>query len=82
MTAQDGVGAPRKPEIIERDANVLAAVINRRERGARVGDLTKELDLEHRLLFHSLTRLRAQGALERRDGYRWWPTQKALDELG
>lgn len=71
------VGAPRRPEVIERDERVLRAV---RElgsaRGVHVRRLRSHCEVNQRLLYHSLTRLQRLGLVERRDGYLWWPTKK------
>lgn len=69
----DGIGAPRKPEIVERDELVLTIVNEHNEHGARVGSIANTLELDIDLIKHSLSRLRRAGKVERRDGYRWWP---------
>jgi hypothetical protein len=76
VTAADGIGRPRLPEVIERDEQVLAAVVEHgSEAGVRTAALRRACDLEHAPLVHSLNRLRRAGKVERRDGYRWWPLQ-------
>lgn len=67
------IGAPRRPEVIERDARVLRAVREFGRKGVHVSKLRKECDVNQRLLYHSLTRLQRLGLVERRDGYLWWP---------
>lgn len=73
MTVSDGVGRPRVPEVVARDERILAAVNAHVEDGVRVTDLATELDIRQALVVHALNRLRREGLVVRRDGYRWWP---------
>lgn len=78
MTAADGIGRPRTPEVVERDEQVLTVVRKNHEHGVRTATIRAECGIENPLMVvHSLNRLRREGKVERRDGYRWWPTSVA-----
>jgi hypothetical protein len=75
MTTKDGIGRPRPPETVERDDKVLAAVVELgSENGVRTANLRTKTGLDKMPLVHSLNRLRRSGKVDRRDGYRWWPS--------
>lgn len=75
MTTRDGIGAPRRPEVVERDRQALELIRRRHEEGqcTRLADLRKVLDpeLSRSQVFYVLKRLQADGLIERRAGYVW-----------
>jgi hypothetical protein len=74
VTAADGIGRPRTPEVVDRDERVLAIVREHDQTGVRTATIRERCSIENSLLVvHSLNRLRREGKVERRDGYRWWP---------
>jgi hypothetical protein len=81
MASQDGIGAPRKPSTVEREASILREAIRLRaveQRGLRYEDAARvctspEGDVPTRKqVNYSLQRLANTGKLVRRDGYVWY----------
>jgi hypothetical protein len=78
MASKDGIGAPRRPETINRDKAILAEAkrLQRREkRGLRASDAKRvvEGEISDNQIYYALRRLAQAGLLERRDGYSWYP---------
>lgn len=75
MTTRDGIGSPRKRDVVERDRTVLDMIKHRHELGlcTRLSDVRKVLpeDLSRSQSFYVLKRLQAAGLIERRAGYLW-----------
>lgn len=71
----DGIGSPRKREVVERDRTVLDMIKRRHELDlcTRLSDVRKVLpeDLSRSQAFYVLKRLQAAGLIERRAGYLW-----------
>lgn len=80
MTTRDGIGAPRKAIVVERDRQALDLIMEREAKGlcTRLGDLRKALDpeLSRSQVFYVLKRLQAAGHIERRAGYLWCSTRE------
>lgn len=78
MTTRDGIGAPRRPEVVERDKRALEVIRKRHTEGkcTRLADLREVLDhdLSRSQVFYVLKRLQAAGHIERRAGYIWCVT--------
>jgi hypothetical protein len=75
MTTKDGIGAPRRKDVVARDEKALNLI---RERAAndlctRLSDVRKILDpsLSRSQVFYVFKRLEAAGHIERRSGYLW-----------
>ena len=75
MTTRDGIGAPRKRDVVERDRIAFEFVKQRWADGncTRLGDIRKVLDqnLTRGQVFYVVKRLQAAGLIERRAGYLW-----------
>lgn len=75
MTTRDGIGAPRKREIVERDQVVLDLIRDRANDGrcTRLDDVRRVLGdgLSRSQAYYVLCRLRDAGIIERRAGYIW-----------
>lgn len=75
MTTRDGIGAPRKREIVERDQIVLDLIRTRAEEDkcTRLEDVRRTLGdgLSRSQAYYVLCRLRDNGLIERRAGYIW-----------
>jgi hypothetical protein len=75
MTAPDGVGSPRRREVVARDRSVLEMIKARHAQGlcTRLSDVRKVLpsDLSRSQSFYVLKRLQTAGLIERRAGYLW-----------
>ena len=75
MTTRDGIGAPRKRDVVERDRLALDLIRERHERDlcTRLADVRKILDpsLSRSQVFYVFKRLEAAGHIERRAGYLW-----------
>ena len=75
MTTKDGIGAPRKRDVIERDQKALGLIQERYAQNlcTRLSDVRKILDpsLSRSQIFYVFKRLEASGAIERRAGYLW-----------
>jgi hypothetical protein len=75
VTSRDGIGSPRKREVVERDRMVLGMIKDRHEAGlcTRLSDVRKVLpaDLSRSQSFYVLKRLQTAGLIERRAGYLW-----------
>ena len=79
MTTRDGIGAPRKRDVVERDQKALALIKERHARNlcTRLSDVRKILDpnLSRSQVFYVFKRLEAAGRIERRAGYLWCITE-------
>lgn len=75
MTTRDGIGSPRRRDVVERDRLVLGMIKDRHEQGlcTRLSDVRKVLpeDLSRSQSFYVLKRLQMAGLVERRAGYLW-----------
>ncbi len=75
MTSRDGIGAPRKREVVERDQAVLDLIKTRAEEGncTRLKDVQNTLgkNVTRSQAYYVLCRLRNAGLIERRAGYIW-----------
>lgn len=78
MTTRDGIGSPRRREVVERDARALDLIRRRHADGlcTRLADVRKHLtetepDLTRGQCYYVVKRLEASGAIERRAGYLW-----------
>ncbi len=75
MTTRDGIGSPRRREVVERDRTVLEMIKARHSIGkcTRLSDVREVLppDLSRSQSFYVLKRLQAAGLVERRSGYLW-----------
>lgn len=75
MASRDGIGAPRRREVVERDLAALTLIKARADDGlcTRLSDIRKALDpaLSRSQCFYVLKRLEASGVIERRAGYLW-----------
>jgi DNA-binding Lrp family transcriptional regulator len=75
MTTRDGIGAPRKRDVVDRDRTALELIRQRSADGqcTRLSDLKKVLDpsLSRSQVFYVFKRLQAAGLIERRAGYLW-----------
>lgn len=75
MTTRDGIGAPRRKDVVERDRKALALITKRHNEGlcTRLGDVRKILEpsLSRSQVFYVFKRLEASGVIERRAGYLW-----------
>lgn len=75
MTTRDGIGAPRKREVVERDEQAMRIIRERQEKGlcTRLSDLKRGLDpgLSRGQVFYVFKRLQSRGMIERRAGYLW-----------
>jgi hypothetical protein len=75
VTTRDGIGSPRKRDVVERDRKVLDMIKTRHEAGlcTRLSDVRKILpeDLSRSQSFYVLKRLQTAGLIERRAGYLW-----------
>lgn len=80
MTTRDGIGAPRRRDVVERDRAALELIRKRHAEGqcTRLGDVRKVLDasLTRSQCFYVLKRLEAAGLIERRAGYLWCITEE------
>lgn len=78
MTTKDGIGAPRKLAVVERDRKALDLIRQRAEEElcTRLSDVRKVLDpsLSRSQVFYVFKRLEAEGLIERRSGYLWCVT--------
>lgn len=81
MASQDGIGAPRKPSTLEREAAILREAIRlkaverrglRYEDAARVCTSSEGGEPTRKQVNYSLQRLANTGKLERRGGYVWY----------
>jgi uncharacterized membrane protein len=75
MTTRDGIGAPRKKDVVERDRKALELIRQRAAEGlcTRLADVRKALDsnLSRSQAFYVLKRLESEGIIERKAGYLW-----------
>lgn len=75
MTSKDGIGAPRRRDVVERDRAALDLIRKRQTDGlcTRLADVRAVLDpgLSRSQCFYVLKRLEAAGLIERRAGYLW-----------
>lgn len=75
MTTRDGIGSPRRRDVVERDRAVFEMIKDRHANGqcTRLSDVRKILpeDLSRSQSFYVLKRLQAAGLVERRAGYLW-----------
>lgn len=75
MTTRDGIGAPRRRDVVERDRVALELIRKRHADGlcTRLADVRAILDpnLSRSQCFYVLKRLEAAGLIERRAGYLW-----------
>lgn len=82
MTSKDGIGSPRKREVVERDRTALEMIKARHSTGkcTRLSDVREVLpaDLSRSQSFYVLKRLQAAGLVERRSGYLWCIPETAL----
>lgn len=82
MTTRDGIGSPRRREVVERDRTVLEMIKTRHSDGkcTRLSDVREVLPayLSRSQSFYVLKRLQAAGLVERRSGYLWCIPEAAL----
>jgi uncharacterized membrane protein len=75
VTTKDGIGAPRKRAVVDRDNKALELITQRYNEGlcTRLSDIRKILDpnLSRSQVFYVLKRLESAGCIERRAGYLW-----------
>lgn len=75
MTTKDGIGAPRRKHVVERDEKALEYIRLRAAEDlcTRLADVRKILDpsLSRSQVFYVFKRLEAAGKIERRSGYLW-----------
>lgn len=75
MTTKDGIGAPRRKYVVERDLKAFELITQRNDEGlcTRLSDVRKVLDpsLSRSQVFYVFKRLEAEGLIERRAGYLW-----------
>ena len=85
MASRDGIGAPRKPSALEREAAILQEAIRLKaveKRGLRYEDAAQAceravgIEPTRKQVNYSLQRLALAGKLERRDGYVWYLQEK------
>ena len=83
MTTSDGIGAPRRSDVVQRDKKVLKLIKQRADEGlcTRHADVRKVLgtSLSRSQIFYVLKRLEASGTIERRAGYLWCLVPEASD---
>jgi hypothetical protein len=77
VASKDGVGAPRKPSVLEREEAVLTEALRLHQterRGLRYEDARKVLGdgVTRKQINYTLERLARDGRLVRRDGYSWF----------
>lgn len=75
MTTKDGIGAPRRKDVVERDKKALDLIRQRDAEGlcTRLADIRRILDpsLSRSQVFYVMKRLERDGHIERRSGYLW-----------
>jgi hypothetical protein len=78
MTTRDGIGSPRKREVVERDEVALKLIKDRHIAGSctRLIDVRRTLTerepgLSRGQCYYVVKRLEAAGHIERRAGYLW-----------
>ena len=75
MTSRDGIGAPRRQEVVERDQMILDLIRDRAEAGncTRLSDVRRALGdgVSRSQAYYVLTRLRREGLVTREAGYLW-----------
>ena len=78
MTTRDGIGSPRRREVVERDARALKLIRDRERNGhcTRLSDVRTHLvevepGLTRGQCYYVLKRLESAGHIERKAGYIW-----------
>jgi DNA-binding PadR family transcriptional regulator len=85
MTTRDGIGSPRRREVIERDEAALQLIHRRAAEGlcTRLIDIRRSLTeresgLSRGQCYYVVKRLEAAGHIERRAGYLWCIAEDGL----
>lgn len=78
MTTRDGIGSPRRREVVERDEIALTLIKTRASENlcTRLSDIRRSLterepNLSRGQCYYVVKRLEAAGHIERRAGYLW-----------
>lgn len=80
MASKDGVGAPRRPSVLERERLILEEAIRlsfAERRGLRYEDAVRVLgpEVTRKQIGYTLERLARDGKLKRSGGYSWHPVR-------